>query len=799
MRLLFLFVCAGCCLLFTPAPAVAQGAVDANQQPLAPQTGWYVDAATGNDGNTCQSPGAACKTIGAAVVRSSAGDVINVAAGTYHEHGLVLDKNLTLLGAGSAVTLIDGGLNGRVLQTTAQVTIDGVTIRNGRIVTPSPLIFDTGGAGILAGGALTLRNSVVMSNSVIGSGGAIFNTGNLVIDNSAILSNTSEGSAGGIYGYLGTITISRTLLAGNATTGQTGGALESGRPVYMTDVTIRDNTAGSFGGGLVTYGATVLNRVTLQGNRALSGAAIFAQVGGITLTNVTVSHNIAANNAGGIQVSGELVSLYLQNSTVAYNGRTNSAGTGFNGLLSGGSHVRIVNTIFAHNDDRNCGGTDTNWTSAGHNLADDTSCAFTGDGDLQFVDPQLGDLAGYGGATLTHALLPGSPAIDAGDAGACLSVDQRQVARPLDGDGDMTAVCDIGAFEARQQLSIADVTVVEGTGGTTTAAFTVTLTPAAAQPVTVDYTTVAGSAQPGSDFAAIAATLTFNPGQTVKLVNVQVTGDANDEADETFTVQLSNAANADIIDTAATGTIVDDDGLSTLTIGDRTLLEGNSGATAGAVFTVTLSPASSQAVSVAYSTANGTATAGEDYDAAAGNLVFDSGQTVKTITVLVRGDVFDEGDAETFAVNLANASGATIDDATGAGVITDDDTARLSLSFGPVVNEGDSGLTPALFTVELSTPAAFTITVDYETSSGIGETGASAGVDFEATAGTLTIPIGDTARTFTVQIIGDESFEQDELFQVLIRNGTVPIQANVTFGHIVNDDGPQIYLPIMQK
>ena len=159
----------------------------------------------------------------------------------------------------------------------------------------------------------------------------------------------------------------------------------------------------------------------------------------------------------------------------------------------------------------------------------------------------------------------------------------------------------------------------------------------------------------------------------------------------------------------------------------------------------------------------------------------------------------DEGASESFTVILSSPVGATLTDGDGTGQITDDDSARLGRSLSPQVMEGDAGLTPMVFTVTLSTPAAFVVTVAYEVSSGSGGTGAVAGVDFVATGGDLTFQPGQTAQTFTVQIMGDTDFEQDELFQTLIRNGTVPISVNGAFGHILNDDNAVIYLPLIVK
>ncbi len=228
-------------------------------------------------------------------------------------------------------------------------------------------------------------------------------------------------------------------------------------------------------------------------------------------------------------------------------------------------------------------------------------------------------------------------------------------------------------------VSIGNVSLNEGNSGTTTARFTVTLSAAASAPVQVVYTTANGTAAAGSDYAAKSGTLSFAAGETAKTIDVLVTGDTQVEADETFLVRLTSATSATITGAQATGTIVNDDQpppLPTLSIGNATVIEGNSG-TAGMVFTVTLSQASASAVTVRYATADGTATAGSDYDAASGTLTFAPGVTSKTLTVSVRGDTLVEG-AEGFRVLLSNATGATIASGTGTGTITDDDQASTT-------------------------------------------------------------------------------------------------------------------------
>jgi hypothetical protein len=150
-----------------------------------------------------------------------------------------------------------------------------------------------------------------------------------------------------------------------------------------------------------------------------------------------------------------------------------------------------------------------------------------------------------------------------------------------------------------------------------------------------------------------------------------VRGDTLDEIDETYTLNLSDAVNATIADGQGLGTITDDDPPPQVVVDDVTVTEGNAG-TANATFTVGLDAPSGRAVSVEYSTANGTATAPTDYTATGAALTFPAGQTTRTFTVLVNGDLLDEPN-ETFFVNLGNATNATIADGQGVGTIADDD------------------------------------------------------------------------------------------------------------------------------
>ncbi len=155
--------------------------------------------------------------------------------------------------------------------------------------------------------------------------------------------------------------------------------------------------------------------------------------------NSTFSGN-TANNGGGALTAQDMA---FTNCTFTDN--TVVAGLGA-AIFNGVGTVELENTIVANSTsgDNYSGGL---LTSNGNNIDDDGSCGLAGPDDQSGVDPLLGPLQDNGGPTLTHALLPGSPAIDAGADVFCPGEDQRDVLRPLDGAGNGTATCDIGAFE----------------------------------------------------------------------------------------------------------------------------------------------------------------------------------------------------------------------------------------------------------------------------------------------------------------------------------------------------------------
>ena len=228
-------------------------------------------------------------------------------------------------------------------------------------------------------------------------------------------------------------------------------------------------------------------------------------------------------------------------------------------------------------------------------------------------------------------------------------------------------------------ISITNATIAEGDSGTNQLGLTVSLSEASTETVTVAYTTTDGTATAGQDYTATSGTLTFGPGQTTQQISVGILGDTDVETTETFNVTLSNPTGATLTDATATATITNDDvqaPLPTLNITNATIAEGDSG-TNQLGLTVSLSEASTETVTVAYTTTDGTATAGQDYTATSGTLTFGPGQTTQQISVGILGDT-DVETTETFNVTLSNPTGATLTDATATATITNDDTETPS-------------------------------------------------------------------------------------------------------------------------
>ena len=364
----------------------------------------------------------------------------------------------------------------------------------------------------------------------------------------------------------------------------------------------------------------------------------------------------------------------------------------------------------------------------------------------------------------------------------------------LNADPTATTVTITDVSQPPISLTINDVTLTEGNSGTTNAVFTVSLSSAASTVVSVNYATANGTATAGTDYTALpTTTLTFNPGETSKTITVAVNGDNQVELNETFFLNLSNlqgnGSNVTITDNQGQGTINNNDSAS-IAITDVTVTEGNSGTT-NAVFTVSLSNPVDTAITLYYTTANGTATtADNDYTAIATTpLIFNAGETSKTITVAVNGDTKVEAN-ETFFVNLSNLQtngrNVTIADNQGQGTITDDDVIlpSITLAVAPssVTEDGTSNL---IYTFTRSGVTSNALTVNYS----IGGT-ATNGTDYASIPTGVTFAANLATATVTINPTADTTVESDETVALTLTAGTDYTIGTTTavIGTITNDD-----------
>jgi len=326
-------------------------------------------------------------------------------------------------------------------------------------------------------------------------------------------------------------------------------------------------------------------------------------------------------------------------------------------------------------------------------------------------------------------------------------------------------------------LRIADAEVLEGDSGTTTMEFTVTLSGGtAAGDISFDYETADGTATATvilldpDDYEEASGTATITEGNTSTTIEVTVNGDTDPEDYQTFTVTISNPTGGATIDDAeAIGTILNDD--TALSIADANANEGDG----SMLFTVTASHISELDASAEVDTANGTATAGDDYVAIVdGNVTVPAGQTSVQFAVTLIDDTIDESDTETFTVTLSNPTNAALGDpATATGTINDND-APPSISAGDAsVTEGDEDTTDVNVKLTLSSASEREITIEFATSDGT----ATAGEDYAANSGSATFAPGVTEVTVTLAVAGDVEDEGDEHFFLNLSNPT-----NATIG-----------------
>jgi hypothetical protein len=370
------------------------------------------------------------------------GAIIEVTDPVHTEAGIVVNKDVTIRGLGVDNTIVQahetaGEASERVFLVKKETTVvfERMTIRHGK-----PSVQDEGGGGIINYGTLTLRNCVVSDNTA-NDGAGIYNRGALTLVSTTVRDNFADGiappgfecgSGAGIKCPRGTLTLISSTISGNTADGiappgyecGSGGGIKSVKgTLAVINSTVSGNQAEGKGGGIhISCACTaVFTNSTISGNQAVrSGGGVYIK-GTLQLTHCTISNNAADDEGGGVCVRGR---LDYANTIIANNSR------GGNCVIGGEGGYKGMGTI----------GTNSN------NLVGGSSCNPDYSGD-----PKLGPLANNGGDTKTHALLPGSPAIDAVPAINCpLATDQRGAPRPVE-QTSSTTPCDIGAFELQTE------------------------------------------------------------------------------------------------------------------------------------------------------------------------------------------------------------------------------------------------------------------------------------------------------------------------------------------------------------
>jgi CSLREA domain-containing protein len=694
-----------------------------------------------------------------------------------------INRNIKINGPGAATLTVQrstagGTPNFRVftINSGKVVTISGLTISNGS------LTFGSNGGGVSNSGTLTLMNSTVSGNNTV-NGGAIFNNSgaNVVMTSVTVSSNNGGGIAN-----LGTLTLVSGTISGNTNTVGGAGINNSGT-LTIVNSTVSGNTAtaGSGGGGILNANTLSLLNSTISGNAAnvmgAGGGGIDNRAGTLNVTNCTVSGNSATGSGGGGILNEFSGTITLTNSTVSGNIAFNGAG-----ISSGNQPFNLRNTIIANNTLTGGGGIGPDllgtFISQDYNLIGNTSgVTFTGTTTHNVINTNanLGPLANNGGPTLTHALLPGSPAINAG-SNANLPADILD----LDSDGDTietipfdqrglprisNTTVDIGAFESRGFS-------ISATSGTPQS---VMIKAALGSPLVATVTSAFGEPVAGGQVAFTAplsgASGTF-PGN---VTTANVTTNASGVATALFTAN-GNAGSYNVSASV-------DGGLASANFA----LTNTEGATTTGLSSSVNPSDFGQSVTF---TATVTSSAGTP----TGTVQFkDGGANIGSAQSLDAGGV-----AQLTTSSLtAGPHTITADYSGDANFLTSNGTlsssqvvkAQPSLSIKDVsVAEGNSGTTNLIFTVTLSAASNLMVNVDYATADG---TATLADNDYQTASGTLTFNPGEVTRTITVLVNGEQKFEPDETFFV---NLTIPVNATISdsqgVGTILNDDTLQLIL-----
>lgn len=654
----------------------------------------------------------------------------NQATGTNDERG---SAGITAVEA-SEVTVLNSvftgnkGINGAAINTlNSKLTVRNSQFLNNDVLAATFATNDPNGNNFLRGygGAIytdrasdttIIENSVFEGNSSRAAGGAVYLFNDpedvVTITDTSFRNNKAIGLPGGEGGNGGAVEHQRNTLGSGSLT--------------LTDVSFIGNEANGQGGALRERNAnTTITNATIAQNRVFGsdfsnngGGIIFSGNGTANVVNSTLAFNRAGWVGGGISAENG-VQVNLRNS-IFYENTADNGGNGW-GIL------QHSNRLFTDQ------GGNFQWQPGINNDSNVTS-------SITLADVRLGTLQQVGNLW-AYPLLDGSPAINAAVAGAPSTDIRgaNRVGNADSGSFEFGGIAPTPNPNPNPtpdpnptpnptptpdptpnpnptpnpdptpnpnpnpdptpnpnpnpnpnptpnpeptpiSISVRDLAIAEGNGASN-AVVTVSLSGVSNQPVSVNYATADGTAIAEADYTALSGSLTFAPGELSQTLSIPILGDTVVEPSESFTLNLSQPTNAAILDGQSLITLQNDDvappaNSPSVSINDVTRFEGSSNSR-GFAFAITLSNPFTEAVSVNYATADGSAIAGSDYIARAGSVTFNPGETSKRIRIRVIPDGTAEA-TETFTVQLSDPTNASLQRASGVGTIVNDDLPSLS-------------------------------------------------------------------------------------------------------------------------
>lgn len=757
-------------------------------------------------------------------------------------------NSVTINGAGRDDTIIDANSIDRIFHIVGpgiSLTLRNLTLTEGDSD-------ENGGAVFNPFGTLVLDNVRATFNTSHGSGsdgsggGAVASgtttsfTANTTIIHSMIDHNTADnGNGGGLLSDRGLMTIQDTILDRNTASGRGGGlALYSQFDVSATEIT--NNTARIGAGAEVDHGGTgEFFQTHFIGNTAVErGGGLSIDTTGVTLTNSVIQNNNSIVGAAfvidngsaalaGLQVTGNTgttsvvflanFTASMVNTTISNNSVTSGAvvTSAFSGHLQSENNAIVnntgigvwnvgtelpsfKNTIVANNSVSDLVGAGD---SVGGNLIRDIGSALgfvngTNRDQIgtaaQPIDPQLGLLADNGGPTKTHALLAGSPAIDAGISVDSVTTDQRGFPRG--------AVRDIGAFELVPVVFVAVSPEGVRENQDNNLTYTVTRGGDLTIPVTVNFV-VSGSATADIDYSQTGATtfsetggtIEFAADQTTAMIVIDPRADGEIEPDESVVVTLSESASYGIGTNNATGMILNDDlPIVTMSVNQATVIEGG---LTNSVFRVTRTGSTTSPLTIHFAV-GGTATFGTDYStigatsisATVGTFTFGSGESTKDVTIDPTDDTAVET-SETVVLMLVNGNYIVGSPAAAMATIVNDDSSFTISPLSASKAERNSGKTTFSFTISRNGITTGNASVKWFVA-GTGDHPAQAN-DFGTAfpSGSSNFLAEQTSKVISINVKGDTTIDFDETFSVTLANAIgASIDVGTAVGTILNDD-----------